>query len=385
MDRTRLTGRLALSLGKTPVLPESKPFIKQPEGNVRLSFNALFTLTSGPPMAAAQPSAAPPHVPVMLAEVLDALQPRDGAVYVDGTFGAGGYTRAILAAADTRVLAIDRDPSAIRAGQAMVDSSGGRLKLLEGRFADMESLVEAAGESRIDGVVLDIGVSSMQIDQAERGFSFLRDGPLDMRMAQAGATAADAVNTLPQEVLSNIIYVFGEEPKSRAIARAIVEARKDAPITTTFGLVKAIERATGRPRPDRIHPATRTFQALRIHVNGELDELVEALHAAERMLAPGGRLVVVTFHSLEDRIVKRFFAARAGKLPSGSRHLPDQAQGPEPSFELPFKGHVGATEEEAARNPRARSAKLRAGIRTAAPAMPPIIDEIGLRAPGTRH
>jgi 16S rRNA (cytosine1402-N4)-methyltransferase len=343
----------------------------------------LFTLLSDPQMAAAQPAIASAHVPVMLAEVLGALRPRDGAAYVDGTFGAGGYTRAILDAANTRVIAIDRDPSAIRAGQWLAEAYGGRLRLVEGRFGDMEALV---GETPIDGVVLDIGVSSMQIDEAGRGFSFLRDGPLDMRMAQSGPSAADAVNTLPQETLSDIIYIFGEEPKARAIARAIVAARKEAPITTTLGLVRAIERATGRPRPDKIHPATRTFQALRIHVNGELDELVDALHAAERMLAEGGRLVVVTFHSLEDRIVKRFFASRAGKLPSGSRHLPDIAEGPAPSFELPFKGHVGASEEEAARNPRARSAKLRAGIRTAAPPMPPIADEIGLSLPhGTRH
>lgn len=331
---------------------------------------------------AARETINPPHVPVMLAEVLSALTPRDGGVYVDGTFGAGGYTRAILGAAGCKVIAIDRDPSAIREGQAMVAEFSPRLSLREGRFADMEALV---GHERVDGIVLDIGVSSMQLDEAGRGFSFLRDGPLDMRMAQAGASAADVVNTLPQEALSNIIYVFGEEPKSRAIARAIVEARKVAPITTTHGLVKAIERATGRPRPDKIHPATRTFQALRIHVNGELDELVEALHAAERMLPDGGRLVVVTFHSLEDRIVKRFFASRAGKLPSGSRHLPDAVKGPEPSFALPFKGHLGATEEEARLNPRARSAKLRSGIRTAAPPMPAIADEIGLSVRETRH
>jgi 16S rRNA (cytosine1402-N4)-methyltransferase len=343
----------------------------------------LFTLIFGPPMAAAEPADAAAHVPVMLAEVLDALGPRDGAAYVDGTFGAGGYTRAILDAADTRVIAIDRDPSAIRAGETMAEAYGGRLTLREGRFSEMELLV---GETPIDGVVLDIGVSSMQIDEAARGFSFLRDGPLDMRMAQHGPSAADAVNTLPQETLSNIIYIFGEEPKARAIARAIVAARAEAPITTTLGLVRAIERATGRPRPDRIHPATRTFQALRIHVNGELDELVEALHAAERMLHEGGRLVVVTFHSLEDRIVKRFLASRSGRLPAGSRHLPGVVEGPEPSFELPFKGHVGASEEEARRNPRARSAKLRAGIRTGAPPLPPIADEIGLSLPhGTRH
>ena len=330
---------------------------------------------------------AAPHVPVMLAEVLDALQPRDGGIYVDGTFGAGGYTRAILQTKRARVVAIDRDPSAILAGQKLVAEMQGRLTLLEGRFGGMQELLGEAGITSADGIVLDIGVSSMQLDEAARGFSFMRDGPLDMRMAQKGASAADAVNTLPQETLANIIYVFGEEPKARSIAKAIAAARAEASITTTMELVRAVERATGRQRPqDRTHPATRTFQALRIHVNGELDELVEALHAAERMLNPGGRLVAVSFHSLEDRIVKRFFASRAGKLPSASRHKPDLALGPPPSFELPFKGHIGASDAEAYANPRARSAKLRAGIRTVAPPMPSIAREIGLTVPrGTRH
>ncbi len=338
-------------------------------------------------MAAELPVNTLPHVPVMLAEVLDALKPADGETHVDGTFGAGGYTRAILEAANCRVFAIDRDPSAIREGQGLVEHYEGRLTLLEGRLGDLQDLVEGAGVPQADGIVLDIGVSSMQLDQASRGFSFMRDGPLDMRMAQSGLSAADLVNTLPPETLANIIYIFGEEPRSRAIAKAIAAARAEAPITTTFELVKAVERATGRQRAqDRTHPATKTFQALRIHVNGELDELVKALHAAERMLKPGGRLVVVTFHSLEDRIVKRFFASRGGKLPSSSRHVPDVAQGPQPSFYLPFKGHVGSSEEEAFRNPRARSAKLRAGIRTAAPPMPSIADEIGVASPkGTRH
>jgi 16S rRNA (cytosine1402-N4)-methyltransferase len=338
-------------------------------------------------MAAASPITAAPHVPVMLAEVLEALAPHDDGIYVDGTFGAGGYTRAILDAANCNVIAIDRDPSAIRSGQGLVVHYGGRLTLLEGRFGDLQDLLQGTGITQADGIVLDIGVSSMQLDQAVRGFSFMRDGPLDMRMASSGPSAADIVNTLPPETLANIIYVFGEEPRSRAIAKAIVNARAEAPITTTFELVKAVERATGRQRPqDRTHPATRTFQALRIHVNAELDELVEALHAAERILKPGGRLVVVTFHSLEDRIVKRFFASRGGKLPSSSRHVPDVAQGPQSSFELPFKGHIGASDEEAARNPRARSAKLRAGIRTSAPPMPSIAAEIGLSVPkGTRH
>jgi 16S rRNA (cytosine1402-N4)-methyltransferase len=325
-------------------------------------------------MAAASPITAAPHVPVMLAEVLEALAPHDDGIYVDGTFGAGGYTRAILDAANCNVIAIDRDPSAIRSGQGLVVHYGGRLTLLEGRFGDLQDLLQGTGITQADGIVLDIGVSSMQLDQAVRGFSFMRDGPLDMRMASSGPSAADIVNTLPPETLANIIYVFGEEPRSRAIAKAIVNARAEAPITTTFELVKAVERATGRQRPqDRTHPATRTFQALRIHVNAELDELVEALHAA-------------TFHSLEDRIVKRFFASRGGKLPSSSRHVPDVAQGPQSSFELPFKGHIGASDEEAARNPRARSAKLRAGIRTSAPPMPSIAAEIGLSVPkGTRH
>jgi len=328
-----------------------------------------------------------PHVPVMLAEVLDALSPRDGGVYVDGTFGAGGYTRAILAAADCRVVAIDRDPAAIAAGHVLEEQFGDRVTLLEGRFSEMESLLEEAGVADVDGIVLDIGVSSMQLDQAERGFSFMRDGPLDMRMGGQGPSAADAVNTLPQDVLANIIYILGEEPKSRAIAKAIVAARAEAPIMTTLALVKAVERATGRQRPqDRIHPATRTFQALRIHVNAELDELVEALHAAERLLKPGGRLVVVTFHSLEDRIVKRFLASRGGKLPHGSRHALEFGQGPAPSFDLPFKGHLGASDEEARINPRARSAKLRAGIRTTAAPLASIAHDIGVRVPkGTRH
>ncbi len=323
-----------------------------------------------------------PHVPVMLGEVLAQLVPRDGGTYVDGTFGAGGYSRAILAAATCRVIAIDRDPSAIAAGQGLVASSGGRLVLREGRFSEMLELV---GGVSIDGLVLDIGVSSMQLDEAARGFSFLRDGPLDMRMAQVGASAADVVNKLPAETLADIIYIFGEEPRSRSIARAIVAARGEAPITTTLELVKAVERATGRQRPqDRTHPATRTFQALRIHVNGELDELVAALHAAERLLTPGGRLVVVTFHSLEDRIVKRFFVSRSGNIPSASRHVLGSPPHVEPSFTLPFKGHLAASEAECAANPRARSAKLRAGIRTAAPAMDSIADEIGLALPRGR-
>jgi 16S rRNA (cytosine1402-N4)-methyltransferase len=323
----------------------------------------------------------------MLDEVLEALAPTEGQLYVDGTFGGGGYARAVLNRVACKVVGIDRDPDAVAGAADMVREFGGRLTLLEGRFSAMETLLASIGISVVDGIMLDIGVSSMQLDQAERGFSFLRDGPLDMRMARSGPTAADLVNVLPPDALAQIIYVFGEEPRSRAIARAIVAARNEQPITSTMGLVRAIERATGQQRPqDRTHPATRTFQALRIHVNSELDELVQALHAAERLLVPGGRLVVVTFHSLEDRIVKRFLAARSGKLPSASRHAPGEVTAPQPSFELLFKGHRGAQAAECAANPRARSAKLRAARRTAAPVMPPIDSEIRLGpAAGRRH
>ncbi len=320
------------------------------------------------------PAAAPlsmPHVPVLLDEVVRWLAPRDGEVFVDGTFGAGGYTRALLKAAQTRVIAIDRDPTAIAAGQALAGDYAGRLTLVEGRFSALAGHVRALGLPAVDGVVLDIGVSSMQIDQAERGFSFLREGPLDMRMGGAGPSAADHVNHMGQEALANVIYSYGEEPRARAIARAIVKARTETPIVTTLDLVRAVERATGPQRArDRIHPATRTFQALRIFVNDELAELAAALSGAEQVLRAGGRLVVVSFHSLEDRIVKRFLTERAGHTPHGSRHLPQDVSGPEPSFSLPFKGHVEAGEAEAAHNPRARSAKLRCGVRSAAAPWP---------------
>lgn len=307
------------------------------------------------------------HVPVLLDEVLAQLAPRPGEVYVDCTFGAGGYTKAILSAADCRVIAIDRDPDAIAAGLDLVESHDGRLSLLAGEFSDLASLLADAGVSSVHGIVLDIGVSSMQLDESGRGFSFMRDGPLDMRMSQAGLSAADVVAKLPAEALANLIFALGEEPKSRAIARAIVAAREESPILTTLQLVKAIERATGPQRFNmRTHPATKTFQALRIYVNGELDQLAAALEAAEHLLVEGGRLIVVTFHSLEDRIVKRFFAERSGNVPSTSRHAPGIEVHAAPSFTLPFKGHVGASDEEMQRNPRARSGKLRAGWRTAA-------------------
>ena len=315
------------------------------------------------------PDIAQRHFPVMLPEVLAALEPHGGGIYLDGTFGAGGYTRGILGISGTQVIAIDRDPNAISDGANLVAQSEGRLRLVRGTFGDMQNIISDLGLSKVQGVVLDIGVSSMQIDEAQRGFSFMREGPLDMRMGQEGKSAADYVNNLAAEDLAQIIFVFGEEPRSRSIAKAIVSARAEAPLMTTMDLVKAVERATGPQRAkDRTHPATRTFQALRIHVNTELDELAQALCAAEEILEEGGRLVVVTFHSLEDRIVKKFFAARAGKLPTGSRHMPDALQGPRPSFELSHKGHVEASEVEKLDNPRSRSAKLRTAIRTSAPA-----------------
>ncbi len=305
------------------------------------------------------------HVPVLLDAVLAAMMPADGEVYADLTFGAGGYSRALLNAANCKVVGFDRDPDAIQSGQALVQAAGNRLRLIESAFGDF---TDALDETALDGVVMDIGVSSMQIDQAERGFSFMKDGPLDMRMAQTGKSAADVVAKYSAEQLADLIYIFGEETKSRAIGRAIVKARSESPILTTRQLVAAIERATGPHRPHlRTHPATKTFQALRIYVNDELGQLADALLAAERILKPDGRLVVVTFHSLEDRMVKQFFAERCGNLPSTSRHAPGPLEQRAPSFTLQHKGHIGASEAEMAENPRARSAKLRAAIRTSAP------------------
>ncbi|QTL05118.1 16S rRNA (cytosine(1402)-N(4))-methyltransferase RsmH [Aquabacter sp. L1I39] len=316
----------------------------------------------GPTDAAGGPAR---HLPVMLAEVLAHLAPKEAGSYVDGTFGAGGYTGAILDAADCRVLAVDRDPTAIAGGAALVAASGGRLTLVEDRFSQLDVLAEDNGFAPLDGVVLDIGVSSMQLDQAERGFSFRRDGPLDMRMGGDVPSAADLVAELEEVELAHLIWSLGEERQSRAIAKAIVKARAEAPITRTGQLAEIISRVVWA-KPGEVHPATRTFQALRIAVNGELDELAAALAAAERALKPGGRLVVVTFHSLEDRIVKTFLSHRS-KAPSASRHLP-QAEGPAPSFRLLSKGMVEPGPEEVAINPRARSAKLRAAERTEAPA-----------------
>lgn len=302
------------------------------------------------------------HIPVLLSEVVEALEPRSGKVILDGTFGAGGYTSAILAAG-AEVVALDRDPTAIAAGQALVEASGGRLKLHRTQFS---RLADFAPEGGLDGVVLDIGVSSMQIDEADRGFSFQKNGPLDMRMSASGVSAADVVNRAKVGDLIRIFGFLGEEKQAGRIARAIEKQRAKEPFRTTRDLAGLIEIVTPRKAKDKIHPATRVFQALRIFVNDELGELAQALFAAERALKPGGRLVVVTFHSLEDRIVKKFFSERSGKA-SGSRHLPMAVTRPA-TFEPIGKGMVAASEAEAEVNPRARSAKLRAGLRTDAPA-----------------
>jgi 16S rRNA (cytosine1402-N4)-methyltransferase len=306
-----------------------------------------------------------PHIPVLGRPALDFLNVRDGGVYIDGTFGAGGYTRAILAAADCTVIAIDRDPSVVAAGVAMAAEAQGRLTLVEDHFSNLEEVARAAGHATVDGVVLDLGVSSMQLDRAERGFSFRREGLLDMRMSGRGASAADVVNAADERDLANIIYILGEERHSRAVARAIVKARGEAPIATTAALADIVA-ATVRAKPGDIHPATRTFQALRIFVNDELGELAAALVASERVLTAGGRLVAVSFHSLEDRIVKTFLGRRAA-TGGGSRHAPEVKR-PAPSLRLLTRRPVTADAEEVARNPRARSAKLRAAERTDAPA-----------------
>ena len=306
-------------------------------------------------------SAPAPHIPVLLDEVIAALHIGAGECHVDGTFGAGGYTRAMIAAG-AQVCAIDRDPDAIAAGQTLNDDA---LILVEGRFSELETILDDAGLTPVDGITLDIGVSSMQLDQANRGFSFQGDGPLDMRMEQDGDTAADFLNNAREEDIAHVIYTLGDEPKSRRIARAIVAAR---PLTRTSALASIVRRACGYKPHDKKDPATRTFQAIRIHINRELGELEDGLNAAERVLKPGGRLAIVTFHSLEDRIVKQFFKARSGAGSGGSRHAPDTSgTDPAASFERVAKP-VRAGVKELERNPRARSATLRVARRTAAPA-----------------
>lgn len=304
--------------------------------------------------------ASPHHVPVLLDEVVHALAITPGEVIVDGTFGAGGYTRGFLAAG-ARVHAFDRDPTAIAAGVSLAGESGGRLALHLARFSVMDRVLAEAGQPEVDGVALDIGVSSMQLDEPERGFSFQNDGPLDMRMAQDGESAADFLNGADESVIADVLYHLGEEPRSRRIARAIVAAR---PLTTTGELAAIVRSAVGPTKPGK-DPATRSFQAIRIHVNQELEELQSGLHAAERLLRPGGRLAVVTFHSLEDRIVKNFLRMRSGGEGHGSRHAPVRASTRPPSFERPRRA-VRPGSAELGRNPRARSATLRSAVRTAA-------------------
>ena len=315
------------------------------------------------------------HLPVMLDEVVAALAPAPGSVIVDGTFGAGGYTRALLSAG-AAVIAIDRDPSAIAGGQDLAAASGGRLTLVNARFSELDAVARDCGHATADGVVLDIGVSSMQLDEAERGFSFRADGPLDMRMSGEGRTAADLVNTLGASDLTRIIGLYGEERRAAAIARAIIARREEAPFERTLDLARLVERVVAKSA-DGIHPATRTFQALRIAVNDELGELARALGAAEALLAAGGRLVVVAFHSLEDRIVKRFFADRSRLTAQGSRHLPESTVAPA-TFTVLGRSPQTPSSAEVAANPRARSAKLRAGERTAAAAREIDFEALGL-------
>lgn len=308
------------------------------------------------------------HVPVLLFPVMRVLAPQPGESFIDATFGAGGYTRALLAAG-ARVLAVDRDPAAIARAHALAKDYPDQLSVAQARFSQLEHIARDNGFAP-DGVVLDVGVSSMQLDEAARGFSFMHDAPLDMRMSGEAASAADAVNTLEERELAQVLARLGEEKRARAIAKRIVAARAEAPITTTGQLVAIVEDVLGPNRGDRIHPATRTFQALRLYVNDELGELASVLGAAETLLPPGGRLAVVSFHSLEDRIVKRFFAARSGKTPAPSRHAPPDATRPDASFDAPRGQPVTPDETEIANNPRARSARLRWGVRTHAPVIP---------------
>lgn len=318
------------------------------------------------------------HTPVMLNEVLSALAPRNGGVYVDATFGAGGYTRAILNAADCTVYGFDRDPTAIERAKGWAKEFAGRLFLINRPFAEMREALEENGVEVVDGVVFDLGVSSMQLDEAERGFSFRHDGPLSMRMDGGKPDAADVIAKADAHELAAIFRGYGEEKRAGQLAKAIVKARGEAPVETTGRLASIIDKATPAAIRKKIHPATRVFQALRIFVNDELGQLVAGLRAAERLLRPAGRLVAVTFHSLEDRIVKRFLAGGEAATSGGSRHLPPEKETPR-SFDLLYSKAIAASKEEAQENPRARSAKLRAGVRTNA--SPGAIDEATLGVP----
>jgi 16S rRNA (cytosine1402-N4)-methyltransferase len=317
------------------------------------------------------------HTPVLLREVLEALGPRDGAIYVDGTFGAGGYSTAILEAANCKVFGIDRDPMALKIGKKLAKRFPGRLCVLGGCYGDMVNLLAKRGIDKVDGVALDIGVSSMQIDDAKRGFSFRANGPLDMRMGmQADATAADVVNTMNEDDLSRIIYTYGDERASRRVAAAIIKDRVHEPFTTTRQLAGLIRRIVKKSK-DGVDPATRTFQALRIYVNDELGELSRGLTAAEKLLSPCGRIAVVSFHSLEDRRVKKFLHSRSGQGPRQSRHLPEAANSElPPSFSLLKRGIIKPRKEEIETNPRARSARLRAAERNSSPSWPGDFSEL---------
>ena len=314
-----------------------------------------------------------PHVPVLLGPLLEAVAPVTG-TWLDGTFGAGGYAHGLLEAGADRVIGVDRDPTVFALAQDWAADYGDRLRLVEGTFGRLDDYADVP----LQGVVLDLGVSSMQLDTAERGFSFQKEGPLDMRMGEAGPTAADIVNTASEEELADILFHYGEERASRRIARAIVRARQDAPIETTTRLAEIVGACLPRQKPGQAHPATRSFQALRIAVNDEYAELADGLEAAERALAPGGRLAVVTFHSIEDRMVKRFLQLRSGGGGQGSRHAPAAAP-MEPRFRVLTRRAVAPDEDETARNPRARSARLRVGERTDAPPGP--VDRAALGMP----
>ena len=309
-------------------------------------------------MGAASTPSADPHIPVLLRPLLEAVAPIGG-VWLDGTLGAGGYTRGLLEAGAEQVIGVDQDPLALEMAKSWADD---RVTLVAGNFAKLDTYAE-----NLDGIVLDLGVSSMQLDQAERGFSFMKDGPLDMRMAQDGPSAADLIATLSEAEIANVLFLYGEERASRRIAKAIVKARAAAPITTTLELADLIAGQLPRSKPGQSHPATRSFQAIRIAVNGEYDALYQGLMASERALKPGGKLAVVTFHSTEDRMVKRFLQMRAGTTGNANRYAPEAEQ-ETPAFTLKSRKAIGPDAQELEENPRSRSAKLRVAIRSDAPA-----------------
>jgi len=337
---------------------------------------------TGPEAPRPEIDADPRHRPVLLGEVVAALAPERGGVFIDATYGAGGYAAALLAGGAGRVIGIDRDPDAVAEAAPAVAAAAGRLAVVRGRFGDLREIAAANDALPADGVAFDFGVSSMQLDRAARGFSFRKDGPLDMRMEAEGPSAADFVNTAGERELRDVLRRLGEEPRAGRIARAIVAARDESPLARTADLVACVVAAVGQRPQDRIHPATRTFQAIRMHVNDELGEIARGLAAAEAVLRPGGRLAVVTFHSLEDRLAKRFLARRAGREGRASRHDPAAlaGPGPAPSFRLLSNRPVSPSDTETAANPRARSARLRAAERLDAPAFDPSGDHGSLAA-----